>query len=191
MEEILASIRQMIPEEEPPGADEPAPAQPPETAPEPPRQRALLLTRMVAEDGSIVRLDPFVAAPAALPAPAPSQAAEPLLLANPLPPLLPAGPGTAGEEMAPPASPPPDRAPRVTADVPADPAPPAGSPAGETPTQPAGSPAGETMEAFLARILEPHLKAWLNEHLPPMVERMVQKVIDDVRREVDAKDDTP
>ena len=162
MEEILASIRKMIPEEETPP---PASAEP---APEPSPQRALLLTRMVAEDGSIVRLEPAGVAPAppsppmaAMPPPAasPPPPEDVLLLTNPMPPVEPAKP-----------------------EVP--------SPSAEPPA-PAEAVAGETMEAFLRRILEPELKAWLNANLPPMVERMVQKVIDDVRREVDAKDDTP
>jgi cell pole-organizing protein PopZ len=165
MEEILASIRKMIPEEEMPHeANAPAQAAA-EPAPEPRGQRALLLTRMVAEDGSIVRLEPAAAAsappsPAAPPPPPPEDV---LLLTNPMPPLEPAKP----------AAPPP------LAAAPAETAPPA---------NPSG---GETMEAFLRRILEPQLQAWLNANLPPMVERMVQKVIDDVRREVDTKDETP
>lgn len=43
-----------------------------------------------------------------------------------------------------------------------------------------GTPSGgETLESFVARQLEPHLREWLDENLQPLVERVVR---DEVRR---------
>ncbi|SMF14655.1 hypothetical protein SAMN06265365_10515 [Tistlia consotensis] len=43
-----------------------------------------------------------------------------------------------------------------------------------------GAPTGgESLEAFVARLLEPHLQAWLEDNLPQLVERVVR---DEVRR---------
>jgi len=125
MEEILASIRKMIPDE-----DE---APPPEAGPLPvgaPEANELVLTQMLAEDGSLVRL----AAPSL-----PKAEGEVLLLTETAPPQP-----TASAAPSPPAT--------------------------------------ETVEAFVRRALEPQIQAWLEAHLPDMVERMVQDVIDGIRR---------
>ena len=122
MEEILASIRKMIPDEDDVPALEAGP--PPAVAPE---SNELILTQMLAEDGALVRLS------------APPKGEEALLLT----------------ETAPPEPP-------VDAAVPI--------------------PATETVEAFVRRALEPQIQAWLEAHLPAMVERMVQDVIDGIRR---------
>jgi len=128
MEEILASIRKMIPDEE----DGPAPrvGRPQAGAP---TTDELVLTQMLAEDGSLVRLPASPASP---------QSQDPLLLTQPAPP------------------------------EPAD-------------VAPASRAEGETLEAFVRRALEPQIKAWLDAHLPAMVERMVQDVIDGIRRKSD------
>lgn len=133
MEEILASIRKMIPDEDeaPPPEAGPLPAGAAET-------NELVLTQMLAEDGSLVRL----AAPSA------SKAEDEVLLLT---------------ETAPPG-------PEVS------PAP--------------SLPATETMEAFVRRALEPQIQAWLEAHLPAIVERMVQDVIDGIRRKSE-KDKPP
>jgi cell pole-organizing protein PopZ len=120
MEEILASIRKIIPDDE----DGPAPvARPsPEDATEKPE---LVLTQMLAEDGSVVKL---ATPPAREPQHAQSQ--------------------------------------------------------GEPAPAPSPTPAvGETLEAFVRRVLEPQIKAWLEIHLPAIVDRMVQEAIDGIRRE--------
>ena len=133
MEEILASIRKMIPDEEEAPAPEAGP--PPAGAPE---TNELLLIQMLAEDGSMVRLA----------APSPSIAEDEVLLLT---------------ETAPPG-------PAVSAA--------------------ASLPATETVEAFVRRALEPQIQAWLEAHLPAMVERMVQDVIDGIRRKSE-KDKPP
>jgi len=128
MEEILASIRKIIPDDE----DGPAPvARPsPGGAPEKPE---LVLTQMLADDGSVVRLT-------VPPAP---EAQKPQPQTEPAP-------------------------------------------------APSASPsAGETLEAFVRRALEPQIQAWLEAHLPAMVERMVQEVIDGIRRESEKDKPSP
>ena len=129
MEEILASIRKMIPDDK----DGPVPEGTPSTTGTS-DTRELVLTQMLAEDGSLVRL-------ASPPVPG-SQ--DVLLLTEPAPP-----------EPTTPAMP---------------------------PAAPASPAAGETLEAFVRRALEPQIQAWLEAHLPAMVERMVQDVIDGIRR---------
>jgi cell pole-organizing protein PopZ len=119
MEEALASIRKIIPDE-----DE-VPALEAVLAP-----NELVLTQMLADDGSLVKL----AGPRQ-----PKAEEEALLLTETAPPqpTLIAG-----------ASPPP----------------------------------AETVEAFLRRALEPQIQAWLEAHLPAMVERMVRDMIDGIQR---------
>ena len=125
MEEILASIRKMIPDAEEYPAPDAGPL--PTGAPE---ANELVLTQILAEDGSLVRLA----------APSPSKSDDEVLL--------------------------------LTETAPPQPA------AGAA----ASAPAAETMEAFVRRALEPQIQAWLEAHLPAMVERMVQDVIDGIRR---------
>jgi cell pole-organizing protein PopZ len=125
MEEILASIRKMIPDEE----EAPAPEAGPLAAGAP-ETNELVLTQMLAEDGSLVRL----AAPSL-----PKAEDEALLLTETAPP----GPAVSAA---------------------------------------ASLSATETVEAFVRRALEPQIQAWLEAHLPAMVERMVQDVIDGIRR---------
>jgi cell pole-organizing protein PopZ len=132
MEEILASIRKMVPDDEDGPASEGGRLSPDVAEP-----RELVLTQMLAEDGSLVRL----AAPAA------PESEGVLLLTEPAPPE----PAAA-------------RAPLVT---------------------------GETLEAFVRRALEPQIQAWLEAHLPAMVERMVQDVIDDMRRKSESDKPSP
>ena len=119
MEEILASIRKMIPDDD----DAPALASVPES-------NELVLTQMLAEDGSLVRLA------------VPPKGDEALLLTETAPPEPPASAA-------------------------------------------ASLPATETLEAFVRRALEPQIQAWLEAHLPAMVERMVQDVIDGIRRKTE------
>ena len=129
MEEILASIRKMIPDDDDDlalGAGE-APAGGAES-------NELVLTQMLADDGSLVKLA----------APSLSKAEEEVLLLTETMPPQPAVSGTA--------------------------LPPA---------------AAETIEAFVRRALEPQIQAWLEAHLPAMVERMVQDVIDGIRRKTE------
>ncbi len=128
MEEILASIRKMIPDEEEYPAPDAGPL--PAGAPE---ANELVLTQMLAEDGSLVRLAA---------SPPPKADAEVLLLTETAPP-------------------------QPVASVAATP------------------PPTETLEAFVRRALEPQIQAWLEAHLPAMVERMVQDVIDGIRRKTE------
>ena len=125
MEEILASIRKMIPDED----DTPMPEAglPQASAGE---SHELLLTQMLAEDGSLVRLS------------TPPKTEETLSLTE--------------------------------------------AASREPPPSPAAPVSGaETVEAFVRRALEPQIQAWLEAHLPAMVERMVQDVIDGIRRKTE------
>lgn len=134
MEEILASIRKMIPDEE----DGPAPRAGRPQAGAPARDE-LVLTQMLADDGSLVRLAASPASP---------QSQEPLLLTE----LVPSEPAAA---------------------------------------TPSSHVESETLEAFVRRSLEPQIQAWLEAHLPAMVERMVQDVIEGIRRKSERDKPSP
>ena len=43
----------------------------------------------------------------------------------------------------------------------------------------------------MRRALEPQIQAWLEAHLPAMVERMVQEVIDGIRRKSEKDKPSP
>ncbi len=45
--------------------------------------------------------------------------------------------------------------------------------------------AGMTLEEIVRAEMRPILKAWLDEHLPPLVERLVQKEIKRITRQVE------
>ncbi len=185
MEEILASIRKIISEDEPEAAEavEEAPEEAPEAAPEAAAEEEeadeepaaadeeeeapLELTQMVDEDGTIVDLN------------AQNEEAEPEI----------AAPDDEGETE------PEAEEPEVTL---GDPAPaeeheglvsPKTALSGtaaiswlsdaldEGPQGPVAEGAGKTIEALVRETITPPLKAWLDAHLPGLVERIVRDEI--------------
>jgi cell pole-organizing protein PopZ len=46
-------------------------------------------------------------------------------------------------------------------------------------------PGGQTIDGMMREMLRPMLKAWLDEHLPAVVERMVEKEIARISRGVE------
>jgi cell pole-organizing protein PopZ len=182
MEEILASIRRIISEDGEEGGDKPAPKAaepaapaslapaPPAPASPPPAADVLELTQMVDDDGSVVSL-------------AGAQTEDDIAIEDDPPPKEPRpafGPAMGGD-IPPPLDEEDDWAPP----------PPRGGPAGEGLLSPdaaalanaafqrvgsllTSGPGGpQTVEDLVRELLRPMLKAWLDENLPPMVERMV------------------
>jgi uncharacterized protein len=177
MEEILASIRRIISEDTDPGkgqgaapaaaapAPTPAPAASPAAAapPPPPPQPApapadvLELTEMVGDDGKVT--DVADKKPAAAPPPPPPPAPE------------------TDERLV------SSRAATAAAGALAGLAAASRKPEGGQPT---GLGNGAmTLEEIVRSEMRPILKAWLDENLPPLVERLVQKEIKRITRQVD------
>lgn len=197
MEEILASIRRIISENDEPGAPGGKPAQP--AARSPGNDGVLELTEMVGDDGKVVSLA------AAKPA-APTLNSEPPLKQESAPMVEP--------NFAPPA--------KSQSDVEADdvvlsaPESPAGSP---PPSKPDDSPgealvgattaaastaafaalakelrrdssasaavpigSGRTLEDLVQEMIRPMLREWLDANLPDMVERMIKREIERIVR---------
>ena len=201
MEEILASIRRIIADGKPlEPEDAPPPPEPKSLAPSTEEERpaaapgpadpALMLTRMVAEGGSVLTVAPgeqgqgeVIAVEEALllTEPLPAEAARPAAV-SPTPPA------------AAPASPPAPRwiepPPRAAAPQAATPqaAPPQPAPPQLAPQAPPAPPpslpirAGRTIEEIALEALEPMLRAWLDRHLREIVERRVQEEIDRISR---------
>jgi hypothetical protein len=180
MEEILASIRRIISEDgeagkEPPAM--PAAAAPAAAAPAPePAKPAdkpaeiLELTEMVSDDGKVTNLSAQAAAPSPPPPPPPEPAPAP------------AAPVAAGEGL-------------ISATTAAAAAGSLASlqamakePESESMTPPRSLALGDgslTIEDIVREELRPILKSWLEENLPGMVERLVQKEIKRITRNVD------
>jgi uncharacterized protein len=176
MEEILASIRRIISEDTDPGkgqgaapaasAPAPAPASPaqpaaaappPSPQPAPPPADVLELTEMVGDDGKVT--DVADKKPAAAPPPPPPPAPE------------------TDERLV------SSRAATAAAGALAGLAAASRKPEGGQPT---GLGNGAmTLEEIVRSEMRPILKAWLDENLPPLVERLVQKEIKRTTRQVD------
>jgi cell pole-organizing protein PopZ len=174
MEEILASIRRIISEDgatEEPKAEAPAAAAPapqpqppaPEPEPEPEPEDVLELTE-TAEEEAVVDLSPRIA-PAPVPETEPP-GPEPLFdeqkgRARPPPP--PAAPfrGLVSEPQA-------NEAISHFSEL---------ATALEEPVTPIGA-GYKTLEEMTKEVMRPMLKAWLDEHLPGLVERLVQEEIE-------------
>ena len=170
MEEILASIRKIISDEVPPPpevapvVESPvvAPVPAPEPVPEPLQDDVLELTQMVQDDGSLVDLTEAAPEPEPLPTPPPPVAA-PLSAAEPL-------------------------VSRPTAETAAS----ALSSLANTveierlSSMPMGTTyignGGRTLEDMTIELMRPLLKGWLDQNLPPIVERLVQKEIERISR---------
>jgi cell pole-organizing protein PopZ len=180
MEEILASIRRIISEDgeagkEPPAMPAAAPAAvlPPEPAKPAEKPAEILeLTEMVSDDGKVTNLSAQAAAPT--PPPAPSSSPEPA------PP--PAASTASGEGLIS----------ATTAAAAASSLASLQAMAKEPETEPSAPPRslalGEgalTIEDIVREELRPILQSWLDENLPGMVERLVQKEIKRITRNVD------
>ena len=174
MEEILASIRRIISEdgeaegegaaaEEHNGSEQPAAEAAAEDSGD-----VLELTQMVAEDGSTVDLTEE-GAEAAEPEPSPEPEPEP----EP-------EPAAADEEAAPSAEPQgrlvSDQAADASIDAFAELAR-AIEPEPASTTDLRFSDSGRTVEELVMQLIRPMLREWLDENLPPLVERLVQKEI--------------
>jgi len=224
MEEILASIRRIIAEGKPgdsePDALEPDIAPPvPEPKHEPrvmpaspslersgaaaerkviepdPADPALMLTRMVAEGGSVLTVAPgelgqgeVIAVEEALllteplPTEAPRPATAPASASAAVPPAIPQAPRwiePPPRAASPAAAAPPVAPARVAPSPPPPQAPPPALP--EAPPPPPIR-AGRTIEEVALEALEPMLRAWLDRHLREIVERRVQEEIDRISR---------
>ncbi len=170
MEEILASIRKII-------ADENDPAAPPANGAPATGDEVLELTQMVQDDGSVVDLK------SPEPAVAPPQAKEPAKAVAPPPPPRPTPP--------PPPPPPADRGlisePAATAAVSS-----LSSLASTVEIErlsaslpQAGTGLGDgsrTLEDMVIELMRPILKEWLDKNLPAVVDRLVQKEIERISR---------
>jgi hypothetical protein len=165
MEEILASIRRIIseddapaaeaaeaPHEEPAAAFEPAPE--PEPEPEAAHEDVLELTERIAPAESVGDIDAYekpapapapVIAPAPTPAPAFSRKAEDRLVSEPS-----ASAAASAFDS-------------LTAVI-------------------AMPPAGRTLEDLAGELLRPLLKAWLDENLPRIVEAKVAEEVERIAR---------
>lgn len=178
MEEILASIRRIISEDDAPAeAEAPAEAGPAAAAPEAPQPAPDLDIPMAAEepldlDEDVLELTDRLDAP-----PEPVEAAEPLAMTD----LEVSGPAEA----------------QAKADIPMDDLPPLGEDeylVGDPAAYSAASafealergilmpPAGRTLEDVVRELLRPMMKAWLDEYLPSIVEAQVAAEVERIAR---------
>jgi cell pole-organizing protein PopZ len=152
MEEILASIRRIISDDK-----EPPPGPEPEV---------LELTQALQDDGTVVDLaQPEPAAPPPRPEPAPIVEPEPVAVAE-TPPLVSEHAATeAASALSSLAS---------TVEI------------EELATAPRSSTimgnGARTLEDMTIELMRPLLRQWLDEHLPPIVDRLVQKEIERISR---------
>jgi len=168
MEEILASIRRIIADEKTPSTEAETPSAENDT---------LELTQMVQDDGSIVDV---TAQPPTEPAPEPAPPApEPEPMPEPLPPEEPKMPepldldslvspqtaNTAASTLA-----------SLANTVQIERA--AAAPSSYTPL----GNGGRTLESMVMELMKPMLRAWLDENLPPIVDRLVQKEVERIAR---------
>lgn len=189
MEEILASIRRIIadekeePEEEVAAApeEEAAPAPEPEPAPEAaPEEDVLELTEAIKDDGSVeevapepapepepeVEMAPVEAEPTPEPEPAPEPAPEPV------PDLEPVEGDTLVSD---------DAAATASASL----ATLASKVEDERKASMTTSFLGNgnrTLEDMVLELMKPMLKSWLDDNLPPIVDRLVQKEVERIAR---------
>jgi len=180
MEEILASIRKIIADEKAP--DAPAEAAKPET------EDVLELTQMVQDDGSIVDLSTsqqatIPAAPPASPSPAPepnkstpaaAPPSTPAPAAAPSPPQPSAGDSLVSDKTAVSAT---SSLASLASTVQIE------RMAAHVPQTPLGSGV-RTLEDMVADLIKPMLKEWLDQNLPGIVEKLVQKEIERIAKHV-------
>ena len=170
MEEILASIRRIIADEK-----EPEAAAAPESAEEP-SDDVLELTQLVQDDGSISTVTPDEPAPVFAPEPAPEPI--PVMVFNeppPAPPLVKEEADSLMSDLAESAA-----ASSLAALASTVHTEKRASFAGFTPL----GNAGRTLEDIVMEMMRPMLKEWLDQNLPPVVERLVQKEVERIARRV-------
>ena len=169
MEDILASIRRILSEEEG-GPANPEAESPPAATPTPPP---------VADDVLVLDTSMMVAEPEPHPAP--------VAAPHPAPPPAPHPAPQSASQLTPPPEPEPAPAPNPAAGLLAPETEQAASGAmnelvrrlaAERQTQIHSS--GPTIEDLVRSELRPMLKSWLDEHLPPLVERLVRAEIERV-----------
>lgn len=168
MEDILASIRRILSEEEPAEGAEPAAAEAPAEEPPPAAEPA-------GDDVLVLDTSMMVAAPAE---PEPEPAPEP-------PPPEPPPPEPAPVAFTPPPPSPPAPSPDLELLAPAAAAAASSSVAGLMRTLAAERATqvhrgGPTIEDLVREEIRPILKDWLDNHLPPLVERLVRAEIERV-----------
>ena len=155
MEEILASIRRIISDDK----EEPAAAAP--IVPEEP----LELTQALQDDGSVVDL---AETPAPEPEPAPPPPPPPPVVAAPEP-----GPALVSENTASEAA---SALQNLASTVEIE----------ELSSMPRSNTfignGGRTLEDMVLELMRPMLKQWLDQNLPPTVDRLVQKEIERISR---------
>lgn len=164
MEEILASIRRII-------ADEKAPE---ETPAEDPADDVIELTQVVQPDGSVADLEAQTPEPAPMPEPEPIPEPEPEPIPEPMPVFQPiqaeeplvsdsaaSSAGSALETLA------------HTLEAERRVAPPSYTPLGN---------GARTLEDMTLELIKPMLKGWLDENLPTLVERIVQKEVERIAK---------
>lgn len=173
MEEILASIRKII-------ADEKEPEPEPAAAAPAAEEDVLELTQMVQDDGSVVDLAAAAPPPPEPPAPVPAPAPVPEPEPEPEIPPMPEPPPKPQEPEEPLIS---DMAATVvsstlaalanTVHVEKMAALPGMTPFGN---------GARTLEEMVLELMRPMLKSWLDQNLPPIVERLVQKEVERIAR---------
>ncbi len=164
MEEILASIRRII-------ADENDPAEPEAPAAETPAEEedVLELTQIVTDDGAVEEIKEPKPAPAPAPAPADDFDPVPVAAAEPEPKVE--KDALVSDDVA-------SSAASSLSDL-------AETVEVERKVMGAASPlgnGGRTLEDMVTALMKPLLKAWLDENLPPIVERTVQKEVERIAR---------
>jgi cell pole-organizing protein PopZ len=163
MEEILASIRKIIADDEPAKTD------------------VVELTQMVQEDGSVTDLKP-AAVPEAPPPPPPPPPEPPKAAAPPPPPpppLPPPPPTTDTLVSAPAASAAASALSSLASTVEIERL--AAAPPMTTTFIGNGA---RTLEEMTVALMKPLLKEWLDQNLPAVVDRLVQKEIENITRKV-------
>lgn len=161
MEEILASIRKIIAEDKPP-EPEPEPASPETT-------EILELTQLVQDDGSVVSLEetPAEPIPVSEPTPVPVMEFKPEYIEDKAGLASEQAISTAASALAALAN---------TAKIERMAAPPSGFPLGN---------GMRTLEDMVLETMRPMIKSWLDQNLPEMVERLVQKEVERIAKRVD------
>ena len=168
MEEILASIRRIIADEKEP---EPAPF---EAAPEPVKDDVLELTQMVSDDGSVVDVKEEVVAPIPEPFSPPPEPVS--FMAEPIAaPLDKEAADSLLSDVAESAAASSLAALASTVHV--------EKKAAFTGFTPIGN-GNKTIEDIVMELMKPMLKEWLEQNLPPVVERIVQKEVERIARRV-------
>jgi cell pole-organizing protein PopZ len=170
MEEILASIRKIISDDTPPAEVTPVAADATVVPPPVAQEEVVELTQMIQDDGSVVDLAEMEPEPAPVPPP-PVQAAPPPPVPEPLPPVM------TETLLSPPAAQSAASALSALANT-VEIERLASSPLSATML----GNGGRTLEDMVIELMRPLLKDWLDQNLPAVVDRLVQKEIERIAR---------